>query len=438
MLYRLIKVLVGIGIRLYYREIRVKNRKNIPLDEPLIIIANHPNTLMDAWMIGHICPRPIHFMAKGTLFNSKFKLKLLSSLNMIPINRVGEGKTDGVSNQNSFQACYDILEAGKTLVIFPEGSSYQERHLRDLKSGTARIALEAVKRKEGQLDVKILPMGLNYTQAEKFRSRVLVDIGEPMSTKDYLADYIENSGKGARKMTEQFRVRLEQLLVNSNTKEEQDLIDQVANILQSRYTKKGSENAISEIDLLKRIRNRMDDFKVTEAWKTEEVRKLVETVKWENEKLNIQTDFLDRRFRSTMFFRQLFFSIIFVLIAVPYFIFGMIHNAIQFYLIDFLIPKLTKDIEYYAPLAVLLGLVLYPLFFGLFAHFIGNAFDLSFWQKVIYFVMMPLGGLFAYFFHRYLRHIGYKWKYIFLMIRQKEVVLSLKAKRDRLREYFEI
>ena len=256
MLYRLIKVLVGIGIRLYYREIRVKNRKNIPLDEPLIIIANHPNTLMDAWMIGHICPRPIHFMAKGTLFNSKFKLKLLSSLNMIPINRVGEGKTDGVSNQNSFQACYDILEAGKTLVIFPEGSSYQERHLRDLKSGTARIALEAVKRKEGQLDVKILPMGLNYTQAEKFRSRVLVDIGEPMSTKDYLADYIENSGKGARKMTEQFRVRLEQLLVNSNTKEEQDLIDQVANILQSRYTKEGSENAISEIDLLKRIRNR--------------------------------------------------------------------------------------------------------------------------------------------------------------------------------------
>mgnify|MGYP002635383737 FL=1 len=197
MLYRLIKVLVGIGIRLYYREIRVKNRKNIPLDEPLIIIANHPNTLMDAWMIGYICPRPIHFMAKGTLFNSKFKLKLLSSLNMIPINRVGEGKTDGVSNQNSFQACYDILEAGKTLVIFPEGSSYQERHLRDLKSGTARIALEAVKRKEGQLDVKILPMGLNYTQAEKFRSRVLVDIGEPMSTKDYLADYIENSGKGA-------------------------------------------------------------------------------------------------------------------------------------------------------------------------------------------------------------------------------------------------
>lgn len=436
MLYRFIKLLVGLGIRLYYREIKVKNKKNIPLDEPLIIIANHPNTLMDAWMIGHICPRPIHFMAKGTLFNSKIKMKILSSLNMIPINRMGEGKTEGVSNQDSFQACYDILQEGKTLVIFPEGSSYQERLLRDLKSGTARIALEAEKQNNGQLGVKVLPMGLNYTQAEKFRSRVLVDVGEALATTDFFPEYMGNSGKGVRKMTEQFRIRLEQLLVNSNTKEEQELIDRIAVILQSRYTKEGAENANSEIDLLKRIRNRMDDFKVTEAWKIEEVRHVVDAIEWENDKLKIQTDFLDRRFRSTMFFRQLFFSIIFVLIGVPFFIFGMIHNAIQFYFIDFLIPKLTKDIEYYAPLAVLLGLVLYPLFFGLFTHFVGNAFDLMFWQKVIYFVMMPLGGLFAYFFHRYLRHIGYKWKYIFLMIRQKEVVLSLKAKREKLRAYF--
>lgn len=436
MLYRFIKLLVGLGIRLYYREIKVKNEKNIPLDEPLIIIANHPNTLMDAWMIGHICPRPIHFMAKGTLFNSKIKMKILSSLNMIPINRMGEGKTEGVSNQDSFQACYDILQEGKTLVIFPEGSSYQERLLRDLKSGTARIALEAEKQNNGQLGVKVLPMGLNYTQAEKFRSRVLVDVGEALATSDFFPEYMGNSGKGVRKMTEQFRIRLEQLLVNSNTKEEQELIDRIAVILQSRYTKEGAENANSEIDLLKRIRNRMDDFKVTEAWKIEEVRHVVDAIEWENDKLKIQTDFLDRRFRSTMFFRQLFFSIIFVLIGVPFFIFGMIHNAIQFYFIDFLIPKLTKDIEYYAPLAVLLGLVLYPLFFGLFTHFVGNAFDLMFWQKVIYFVMMPLGGLFAYFFHRYLRHIGYKWKYIFLMIRQKEVVLSLKAKREKLRAYF--
>ncbi len=436
MLYRFIKIIVGIGIRLYYKEVKVKNRKRIPMDVPLIIIANHPNTLMDAWMIGHVCPRPIHFMAKGTLFNSKLKMKILRSLNMIPINRVGEGRVKGVSNQDSFQACYSLLESGKTLLIFPEGTSFQERHLRDLKSGTARIALEVEKMNQGKLGLKILPIGLNYTQAEKFRSRVLVDIGDPIDAKEFLADYQNNAGQGAKKLTEQFRIRLEQVLVNSNSKEEQALIDRIAKILQSRYTKDGQEDVQSEMGLLKKIRDRMDDFKVTEAWKSEEIRHLVEAIEWESNKMDIRADFLDRRFRSTMFFRQIIFSIVFLLLAVPVFIFGIIHNFMQYTLIDKLIPKLTKDIEYYAPLAVLLGLIFYPLVYCLFVHFVGNAFNLCFGHKVIYFTSMPITGLFAYFFHRYLAHIEYKWKYIFLMIRQKEVVLSLKEKREKLRDYF--
>jgi ABC-type multidrug transport system fused ATPase/permease subunit len=190
------------------------------------------------------------------------------------------------------------------------------------------------------------------------------------------------------------------------------------------------------MNLLKKIRDRLDDFKVVEAWKSEEIRHLVETIEWESNKLDIQADFLDRRFRSTMFLRQVIFSILFLLLAVPFFVFGMLHNFFQYKLIDKLIPKLTKDIEYYAPLAVLLGLIFYPLIYGLLVHFVGNAFELTFWQKVIYFALMPLSGLFAYFFNRYLNHIGYKWKYIFLMIRQKELVLSLKEKREKLRGYF--
>lgn len=122
MLYRILKFLISIGIRLYYREIRVKNSEKLPQSGPLIIIANHPNTLMDAWVIGMICKQPIYYMAKATLFNSKFKLKLLKSLNMVPINRQGEGKVEGVSNEDSFSECYKILNEGKTLVIFSRGN----------------------------------------------------------------------------------------------------------------------------------------------------------------------------------------------------------------------------------------------------------------------------------------------------------------------------
>jgi 1-acyl-sn-glycerol-3-phosphate acyltransferase len=436
MLYRFLKLLVGLGIRIYYKEVRVKNKVNLKIEGPLIIIANHPNTLMDAMMLGHICKQPIHYMAKATLFDSKFKMWLLRSLNMIPINRIGEGRIKGVSNQNSFLACYEMLEKGKTLVVFPEGTSFQERHLRQLKSGTARIALETEKRNDNTLGLNVLPIGLNYSQAEKFRSSVLVHVGQAITVKDFAKDFEENSSAGAKKLTEQFRIRLEQVLVNSDSKDEEELVDRIARIIESRYTKEGLENVEDEMSFLKKIRDRLDDFKVTEAWKLEEVQLLVEKIEWEIQKWDIRTDFLDRRFRSRMFFRQVLFSIIFLLIGLPLFVFGIIHNIIQFKLTDSIIPKLTKDIEYYAPMAVLLGLILYPLTYYGFIELVNIFYPLTFWKWIIYLNLMPLSGLFAYFFFRYLKHIGYKWKYIFLMIRQKEVMLSLKEKREKLKGYF--
>ena len=74
MLYRFLKIIVGIGIHFYYKEVKVLNRKSLTHNGPLIIISNHPNTLMDAMMIGFASKQPIYYIAKGTLFDSKFKL----------------------------------------------------------------------------------------------------------------------------------------------------------------------------------------------------------------------------------------------------------------------------------------------------------------------------------------------------------------------------
>ena len=64
MVYRILKFLIGIGIRLYYKEIKINEKKYLNTDGPLIIIANHPNTLMDAWVMGMISKKPIYYMAR--------------------------------------------------------------------------------------------------------------------------------------------------------------------------------------------------------------------------------------------------------------------------------------------------------------------------------------------------------------------------------------
>jgi len=208
MIYRILRLIVGLGIKIYYKEVTVKNTRALEHDGPMIIIANHPNTLMDAWMIGYACSKPIYFMAKSTFFNSPLKRKILKSLNMIPINRQVDGKIKGINNTDSFEACYQLLEEGKTLVVFPEGTSIPERKLRELKSGTARIALEAEARNNGNLNLKIVPIGLFYSQAEKFRSSVLISIENGLFATDFLTEYSQNASLAAKKLTKVFRLHL--------------------------------------------------------------------------------------------------------------------------------------------------------------------------------------------------------------------------------------
>jgi len=372
-------------------------------------------------------------MAKGTLFNSKFKLWLLQNLNMIPINRMGEKSTKGVSNQSSFDACFKVLEEGKTLVVFPEGTSFQERHLRELKPGTARIALEIEKRNNGKLNLKVVPLGLNYLKAEKFRSSILINIGQQLSVTDFLNEFENNVSLASRRLTEKFRVNLEHVLVNSESKEQEVLVDDVVGLLTSKYIKPDEKGVLGDVYFIKEIRNKIEEIQLTEPWKIAEIQLLIQNIQWRLKKLDLRADFLDRKFRSRMFFRQIFTSIFLLIIGFPAFLFGIIHNGIQFKITDFLTPKLTKDIEYLAPISVFLGLFLYPITYSVFISFVGSFFEFDLISKVVYFVSMPLSGLFAFSFNRYLQHISYKWKYLFLMINDKKALLELQEKRNELR-----
>ncbi len=434
MLYRILKIIVAIGIRLYYREIKVKNRKALNVNGPCIILANHPNTLMDAWVIGHICKQPIHYMAKATLFNSPFKQKVLRSLNMIPINRRGEGTVSGVANQDSFEACYRVLEEGKTLVIFPEGTSHLERHLRELKTGAARIAMEVENRNNGNLNLQIIPLGLNYLQADRFRSDILVNVGNPMEVDQYLEDYRKSAGTAAKKLTEQIRIRLEQLLVNSEVKEEERLTEELHAIFTSKYIRNEGRGVEGEVKLIKQIRDAIAEITITQPWKLDEIQDLLTKLQWQLNKLEIRADFLDRRFRSRMFLRQIAVSIIFLLIGLPLFLYGLVHNIIPYKLTDRLIPKVTKEVEYYAPIAVLLGLIFYPVTYIGFLLAAKYIFGLGFWAQFAYFWSMPLFGMFAFSFYQYLKHIAFKWKFVFLMVNNKQTMLDLQEQKNALRE----
>jgi hypothetical protein len=125
-------------------------------------------------------------------------------------------------------------------------------------------------------------------------------------------------------------------------------------------------------------------------------------------------------------------SIVFILLGLPLYIFGFINSVIPYKLTDLLMTKLVKDIEYYAPIAVLLGLVIYPLNYCFFLWVGSQLFDFNLFGKIIYFFAMPITGMFAYHFGLFMTNTAYKWNYIFLVMNEKEAVKELHGLKKQL------
>lgn len=431
MLYRLLKAIVWTGVRLFYREVKIVNKHYLNFDGPAIIIANHPNTIMDAWMMGYANDRRVYFMAKSTFFSSPFKKKILNALGMIPINRKSDGAVAGVNNKDSFEACYSLLEKGEILVVFPEGTSYLERKLRELKTGTARIALEVEKRNQGKLGLKIVPIGLNYIDASSYRGKVMVHVGKPFKIdSNDLELYATSAGKAAKSLTEEFRVALSRVFVSLEDSEKEKLSEEIAFIIDDRK-QRGKKGVNQSIRLLQKISAGLDEMSLTAPYKLEEAKQITQELLESIRFLGIRPDWIGRKYRSTMYSRQMVQSVLFLLLTLPVALFGLLHNFIPYYFIGWILPRITRDEEYHAPLAILMGLILYPLIYAGFA--VGfSFFGFGFWVLLAYLVALPLTGIFAHFYARYWRHIGSKFRFTQILRKRRQIFEDLKAKKARL------
>ncbi|HEV8496458.1 MAG TPA: lysophospholipid acyltransferase family protein [Gemmatimonadaceae bacterium] len=178
------RAIAGVALRWYYRDIQVEGLARIPRQRPLLLVVNHPNALIDALLVIWLVPRRVLITAKATIFRNPIAGALLRWLGVVPLRRASDevqqvGSPNPARNKETFRAVYDALRGNGTVLIFPEGKSHDEPSLARLKTGAARMALYA--REAGDVDeLAILPIGLTFERKEAPRTRVLVQIGEPI------------------------------------------------------------------------------------------------------------------------------------------------------------------------------------------------------------------------------------------------------------------
>lgn len=198
----------------FFRRIDVVGAENVPAEGPVIFAGNHPNALMDGWLLTARCGRwPLHFMANAKLWNYKLLGRLLDLSGAVPVYP-REEHGDDADNSKAFDKLYEVIESGDCMGIFPEGISHAESQLTKLKTGAARIALAVAER--GNTVVTIVPCGLNYIHRHRFRSQVMLEFGAPIVVDKHWAEQYRKDNPGTvRKLTEHLAEALLNVTLNA-------------------------------------------------------------------------------------------------------------------------------------------------------------------------------------------------------------------------------
>jgi glycerol-3-phosphate O-acyltransferase / dihydroxyacetone phosphate acyltransferase len=221
--YYFLKVLCPILVHIYYR-ITFLQQAHFKLPKgACIMTSNHPNTLIDVMMSVPFVNRKSHFLANAGLFKKPFFDWLWRTLWCIPIKR-RQDNVAHIDNDDSFAACDAFLTKGGLLFIAPEGTSFNERHVRAFKPGTARIAFSAEAANNFQLGLHICCFGVTYERPWRFRSRAYVQGAAPIKVSDFKALYLEDSEKAIRILTQKIEETTSRLVVDAENREQDQLL----------------------------------------------------------------------------------------------------------------------------------------------------------------------------------------------------------------------
>jgi glycerol-3-phosphate O-acyltransferase / dihydroxyacetone phosphate acyltransferase len=168
------------ALKTFYRFTAAGER--VPGAGPVLLVANHPNSLLDPAMVVAVAGRPVRFLAKAPLFTDPKVGWLIRGAGSIPVYRKQDDPGAMGQNEDTFRAVWTALAQGAAVGIFPEGLSHSEPGLAPLKTGAARIALGAARERGGAFP--IVPVGLSFRDKGTFRSEALALVGEPVEWAD--------------------------------------------------------------------------------------------------------------------------------------------------------------------------------------------------------------------------------------------------------------
>jgi 1-acyl-sn-glycerol-3-phosphate acyltransferase len=177
--FRGLKTWCTAALNFYFKQWQINNAGAVEVKGPIIFVPTHQNAFLDAVLV--ICSqrRNPWSIARASVFKKGFVTTLLTAVKIKPVFRMRDGFSTLKNNDAIIQEWLSMLAQGEDIIIFAEGNHNEPYARGELQKGFARMALRFQHQYEN-IPLTIIPVGVHYEDHQGFRSRVLVNFGEPI------------------------------------------------------------------------------------------------------------------------------------------------------------------------------------------------------------------------------------------------------------------
>jgi 1-acyl-sn-glycerol-3-phosphate acyltransferase len=381
----------------FYRKIIVLGAENINPDDHLIFAPNHQNALMDALAVGFTHKGQPVFLARADIFKRKAIASFLYFIKILPVYRIRDGFSTLKANDEIFLKTIDVLKNKNGLVILPEGDHAGFRRLRQLKKGICRVAFQADEATGFKLKIKIIPVGIEYSNYTRIRQVLTVVYGKPVEVSEYHQLYKESQEKALNELRNKISTGIKKVMVHIESEEDYEAIDELRSIINGRYS-----DSI-KFPKLYRDRNLIDklnELKIIDPQIYNKICSLSLQVKKTAKDLNISYRLLEKKKHPLGW---LIAGLAGLFLTFPVWLFGNIFT-LTFLLLPELQIRKTKDLQFHSTIRFGISLALAFVFLPVYLIISLLIFS-PWWLAVIIFLAIPVAGIFAWNYNIVFRRI---------------------------------
>jgi 1-acyl-sn-glycerol-3-phosphate acyltransferase len=202
---------------LHYYNVKVFGSEKLEKGSAYIFAPNHQNALIDPLAVLFTYQPKMVFYARADIFKNPLIANFLYSIKMLPVFRIRDGYDQIKKNQEIFDITLEMVSKGNGLVVFPEANHFGQRQLRALKKGLVRVAFQS-QDKYPDVEVKIVPVGLDYSHYHDFDSELIVNYGNPISVKEYMQSYHDNPNVALLELNKKLKYELSDTMIDISAK----------------------------------------------------------------------------------------------------------------------------------------------------------------------------------------------------------------------------